>query len=94
MSALSGIGTKSVPNWYRSRMSVQIAVRLPEELVSFIDSEVESGNGASRAAIVYRALDRERRRRLAERDAEILAQNKSHELDGLARFTAELPSDT
>jgi Arc/MetJ-type ribon-helix-helix transcriptional regulator len=54
-------------------MSKQIAVRLSDELVDFVDVLVESGAGRSRAAVVTKALERERRRMLAARDAEILA---------------------
>jgi Arc/MetJ-type ribon-helix-helix transcriptional regulator len=49
-----------------------MAVRLSDELVAFVDELVESGAARSRAAVVTRALERERRRRLAQRDAEIL----------------------
>jgi Arc/MetJ-type ribon-helix-helix transcriptional regulator len=54
-------------------MSRQIAVRLPDDLVEFIDSVVARGKQRSRAAVVTRALERERRRVIATRDAEILA---------------------
>jgi len=54
-------------------MSRQIAVRLPDELVEFLDSAVARGDERSRAAVVTRALERERRRAIAGRDAEILA---------------------
>ncbi len=54
-------------------MSVQIAIRLPDDLVDFVDDLVRSGAFPSRAAAVKRALERERRRRVAERDAAILA---------------------
>jgi Arc/MetJ-type ribon-helix-helix transcriptional regulator len=54
-------------------VSTQIAIRLPDEIVAFIDGEVRGQHARSRAAVVLRALERERRRRLAERDAEILA---------------------
>jgi Arc/MetJ-type ribon-helix-helix transcriptional regulator len=43
-------------------MSKQIAVRLPDELVAFVDEVIESGAEPSRAAVVARALERERRR--------------------------------
>jgi len=68
-------------------VSTQIAVRLPDEIVAFIDDEVREQRGRSRAAVVMRALERERRRRLAERDAEILAAGRSapNDLDALAR---------
>jgi Arc/MetJ-type ribon-helix-helix transcriptional regulator len=74
-------------------MSKQIAVRLSDELVAFVDGEVDSGAGRSRAAVVTRALERERRRAVAAQDAEILAQAGSDpELAGLAEYAAGLPS--
>jgi Arc/MetJ-type ribon-helix-helix transcriptional regulator len=54
-------------------MSKQIAVRLADDLVEFVDSVVAHGEQRSRAAVVTRALQRERRRAIATRDAEILA---------------------
>jgi Arc/MetJ-type ribon-helix-helix transcriptional regulator len=75
-------------------MSKQIAVRLPEELVDFVDGIVDSGNQRSRAAVVSRALERERRRAVAERDARILAGvGPDPELVGLAEYSAGLPRD-
>lgn len=41
--------------------------------MAFLDGEVAAGAAPSRAAVVARALDRERRRRAAERDAAIYA---------------------
>jgi Arc/MetJ-type ribon-helix-helix transcriptional regulator len=74
-------------------MSRQIAVRLPEELVDFVDRVVESGGGRSRAAVVTRALERERRRVVAARDAEILASTGADpQLAGLAEHAAGLAS--
>jgi Arc/MetJ-type ribon-helix-helix transcriptional regulator len=74
-------------------MSTQIAVRLPDELVEFVDEAIASGAGRSRAAVVTVALERERRRALAARDAEILARTgPDPELAGLADFAASLPS--
>lgn len=74
-------------------MSKQIAVRLSDELVEFVDREVDSGSGRSRAAVVTRALERERRRAVAARDAEILTQTGSDaELAGLAEYASGLPS--
>lgn len=75
-------------------MSTQIAVRLPEEIVEFVDEVVASGAQRSRAAVVVRALERERRRALAERDAGILARlGPDPELAGLAEHVAGLPRD-
>lgn len=74
-------------------MSKQIAVRLPNDLVDFVDDVVNSGAGRSRAAVVTQALERERRRVIAERDAEILARcGPDPELAGLAGYVASLPS--
>lgn len=72
-------------------MSKQIAVRLPDDLVEFVDEIVESGRERSRAAVVSRALDRERRRQAAEHDAEILAATGPDPgLAGLAEYAAEV----
>ena len=73
-------------------MSKQIAVRLPDELVAFVDDVVQSGSERSRAAVVTRALERERRRMIAARDADILARTgPDHELDALAEHTLAQP---
>lgn len=70
-------------------MSKQIAVRLPDDLVKFVDEVVGSGLGGSRAAVVTRALERERRRMVAMRDARILsATGPDPELEGLASYAA------
>ena len=70
-------------------MSKQIAVRLPDELVEFVDEIVDSGAGRSRAAVVIRALERERRHVVAARDAEILAHTgPDPQLAGLAEYAA------
>jgi Arc/MetJ-type ribon-helix-helix transcriptional regulator len=75
-------------------MSKQIAVRLPDELVDFVDGIVGSGAERSRAAVVIRALERERRRAVAARDAEILARSgPDPDLAGLAEYAAGLSSD-
>jgi Arc/MetJ-type ribon-helix-helix transcriptional regulator len=74
-------------------MSKQIAVRLPDDLVEFVDDAIASGNARSRASVVTRALERERRRAIAAKDAEILARTGSDpELAGLAEHAAGLPS--
>ncbi len=75
-------------------MTVQIAVRLADDMVEFIDSLVSNGDAASRTAVVSKALDRERRRQIAERDVEILAKTRyGSELDSLAEFAAGVPMD-
>lgn len=74
-------------------MSKQIAVRLPDEIVAFVDKVVASGSERSRAAVALRALERERRRAIASRDAELRARRHSDpELAELAAYTARLPS--
>lgn len=75
-------------------MSKQIAVRLADELVEFVDEQVQSGTERSRAAVVTRALERERRRAVAARDAEILARlGPDPDLAGLAEHAATSKSD-
>ena len=81
-----------IPTWYRLGMSTQIAIRLSDDMVAFIDDLVRSGDARSRAAVVSRALERERRRKVAERDAAILSrQEPDPDLDGLAEFAAAIP---
>lgn len=73
-------------------MTKQIAVRLPDELVAFVDEVVESGRERSRAAVVIRALEREQRRTVAAHDAEILKRTgPDPALEGLADHAAGLP---
>jgi len=75
------------PTYYRT-MSTQIAVRLPDELVAFLDRTVASGQAPSRAAIVASAVEREMRRLLAERDAHLLREHGgADDLDDLVQWT-------
>jgi Arc/MetJ-type ribon-helix-helix transcriptional regulator len=75
-------------------MSKQIAVRLPDDIVDFIDQLVDRGQARSRASVVARALDRERRREIAARDAAILARTGPEvDLDGLAEYAARTSLD-
>lgn len=75
-------------------MSKQIAVRLSEDLVAFVDRVVDSGRERSRAAVVSHALERERRRVIAERDAAILSgAAPDPELAGLAEYSRGLDRD-
>jgi Arc/MetJ-type ribon-helix-helix transcriptional regulator len=75
-------------------MSKQIAVRLPDDIVEFIDRLVEHGDASSRAAVVARAVERERRRQIAARDAAILAKAAADpDLDRLAEYAAHIPMD-
>lgn len=73
-------------------MSKQIAVRLPEDIVEFVDGLVSDGTARSRAAVVNRALERERRRTVAARDAAILAgAGDDVDLQRLAEYAARAP---
>ena len=75
-------------------MSTQIAVRLPDDLVAFVDDLVSRGDAASRAAVVSGALERERRAKVAEPDAVILASaGTDTDLDRLAEFAAATSMD-
>mgnify|MGYP003551339439 CR=1 FL=1 len=51
-------------------MSTQIAVRLPDEMVAYLDRVVATGKAPSRAALVATAVEREMRRRAAEQAIE------------------------
>jgi Arc/MetJ-type ribon-helix-helix transcriptional regulator len=83
-----------LPFCYHYGMSKQIAVRLPDELVDFVDEIVASGTSRSRAAFITQALERERRRAAAARDARILARTGlDPELAGLAEHVVNLPSE-
>jgi Arc/MetJ-type ribon-helix-helix transcriptional regulator len=75
-------------------VSIQIAVRLPDDMVERLDSIVAGGQAPSRASVIERALAREFRRLLAARDAEILAQaGDDGDPDSLAEFAARVPTD-
>lgn len=70
-------------------MTTQIAVRLPDELVSFLDRSVAKGLVSSRAALVSRAVEREMRHQAAAGDATILAaRGAQDDLDDLVGWTA------
>jgi Arc/MetJ-type ribon-helix-helix transcriptional regulator len=75
-------------------MSKRIMVRLPDDLAQFVDAMVRSGDGESRTAVITRALERERRRQVAARDAELLAaQSAPDVLERLAAYARLLPCD-
>ena len=74
-------------------MTTQIAVRLPDAVVEFVDAQVRSGAARSRAAFVTSTLEREMRRLVAEQDARILAaQPHDQDLDELAQWSADNPA--
>ena len=53
-------------------MSTQIAVRLPDELVAYVDQAVAAGRVKSRAELVSRLIARDARRQRAEDDLQRL----------------------
>jgi Arc/MetJ-type ribon-helix-helix transcriptional regulator len=70
-------------------MSKQITVRLPDDLVDFMDELVATDKATSRASVVARAMERERRRELAARDLAILSAAGDYpDLEGLAPAAA------
>ena len=70
-------------------MSKQITVRLPDELVDFMDQLVATDKATSRASVVARAIERERRRELAARALAILTEHGDYpDLEGLAPTAA------
>ena len=70
-------------------MTVQMTVRIPDELAEFVDSEVANG-AKSRAEVIARALRREVRRRRAEHDAAIYAaKGEDPELESLIEWSTQ-----
>ena len=70
-------------------MSTQIAVRLPDEMVAFLDHTVSIGKAPSRAALVAAALEREMRRQAAEQDVQVLRrQGPADDLDDLVQWSS------
>ncbi len=75
-------------------MSKKIAVRLPEDVVDFVDGLVRRGESSSRAAVVTRALEREQRRAVAARDAAIFSRvGKDPDMDSLTRHVGRAAID-
>jgi predicted transcriptional regulator len=75
-------------------MSMQIAVRLPDDMVRQLDQFVAGGQAPSRASVIERALAREFRRLIAARDAAILAgAGPDDDLDSLAAYAARPLTD-
>jgi Arc/MetJ-type ribon-helix-helix transcriptional regulator len=75
-------------------MSRQIAVRLPDDIVDFVDVLVREGKANSRAIVVTRALEGERRRTVAAQGAAVLARaDRDIDMDSLAEHIAHVPFD-
>jgi Arc/MetJ-type ribon-helix-helix transcriptional regulator len=75
-------------------VSIQIAVRLPDDTVHQLDELVAAGEAPSRASVIERALAREFRRLIAAKDAAILAKAGSDaDMDSLADYAARATMD-
>jgi Arc/MetJ-type ribon-helix-helix transcriptional regulator len=75
-------------------MSIQVATRLSDDVVAFIDEQVERGEAPSRAAWLSRAARREQRHQLAMRDARIYAEHgEDSDLIGLVDWVVAHPID-
>jgi predicted transcriptional regulator len=70
-------------NFYRRPMStMEIAVRIDDQLVQEMDAEIAQGRDRSRACLIEAAVRRELRRRAEDRDAAVLASGEGFpELD-------------
>ena len=77
-------------------MSTQIAVRLPDELVAYVDRAVAAGRVKSRAELVSRLIARDARRQRAEEDLQRLIEAgalEDPEALAIARATFATPLD-
>ena len=75
-------------------MTKQIAVRLPEELVEFVDTLVAEGMASSRAVVIARALTHEQRRIRIAKDVAILSGSYvTDDFDELANYNSRQPID-
>jgi Arc/MetJ-type ribon-helix-helix transcriptional regulator len=67
-------------------MSHQIVIRIPDDLLAFVDDLVDRGSISSRASFAREAMERERRRLLAEADIVILrTSTPNDDLDTITR---------
>jgi Arc/MetJ-type ribon-helix-helix transcriptional regulator len=74
-------------------MSIQIALRLSDEIVEYIDEQVAAGRAKSRSDVVTRFVERDKRRERAARDVEKLLADRSVDLDDLAAMAASTALD-
>ena len=77
--------------------TVQITVRLPEDLVAGLDEQVQSGAVSSRAAAVAQALREQRFARQQAHDITVYAaevgQPDPDDLAGLVAYASRTPLD-
>lgn len=72
-------------------MTVQVSLRLSDEVVAWLDQQVREGVAVSRAELVMRALLRERRRVAIDRDVEILrTSDGGDDLAGLEKVASRV----
>jgi Arc/MetJ-type ribon-helix-helix transcriptional regulator len=69
---IPSVGSWCIPEWYHVAVSTQIAVRLPDELVAYVDEAVAAGRVKSRAELVARLIERDARRQRSEEDLQRL----------------------
>ncbi len=75
-------------------MSHQIAIRVPDDLLAFVDDLVQQGSITSRASFARAAMERERRRLLAEADIDILTMDPPNDdLNSITRAVSGTPLD-
>lgn len=67
-------------------MTIQMTIRVDDDLATFVDEAVNEGEG-SRADIINRAIRREVRRRRAETDAQIYALSADRDRDEWVEVT-------
>jgi Arc/MetJ-type ribon-helix-helix transcriptional regulator len=73
-------------------VSTQIAVRLPDQLVAYLDQAVAAGRAKSRAELVARFIARDRRRQDAEDDfLKLVAAGALYDEEALAIARAMPP---
>lgn len=65
----------------------QISVRLPDEVVSYIDAAVAEGRSPSRAAYLLKSLTETQRRERAERDVAIALAARNDPDPDMESFT-------
>jgi Arc/MetJ-type ribon-helix-helix transcriptional regulator len=75
-------------------VSTQIAVRLPDELVAYVDEAVAAGRVKSRAELVARLIERDARRQRSEEDLQRLTDRGAlddPELLDIVKSVADTP---
>ena len=79
-------------------MTTQIAVRLPDDAVAFLDARVRDGRARSRADVISRLIAREQRRQRAAEDVhrivdDLATNGPDEDMDALAAWGADQPID-